>query len=1448
MENMEGAGFTLAQALHQQMSPVVMVLSTPKAEESCHRNSLSFVDLFRPFCSLGNINVPVRTASEQPYRLTEFNIRMFYASDICQPRPETAEEFLLQVVNDSNDEVSAELDGKAQEAELANLLAEADSRAPAFKKYSREFLRTLAFSEHEAFDHPVACILVVSSSDDSPVNKFVDLYNSDQLPALMNEGAIDPKLLKLYVMLHDNQDGPVDKANELLLEMRSVFGVNHCRVLCINSALPDSREAASQAAGDLWEPYLLRPIVPVAAFETNEVVENQEKGRRGCYINTIDTEELTDFVLDISVKHIIPSMEVKIRTLYQQVSATRKGLKNQIKNLWWRKGKDDVPDVSNGPLYTYSSPESQIRVLADFAFMLHDYELALSTYRLLSSDYKTDKAWKRYAGVQEMIGLSLFMLDQSRKESEMSMDTAINYYPKGGPSSAIYGTRASLWLAEMHKAKSQYREAAAVLSRASTEEASTRSGLLLEQAAYCYLRTTPPMLRKYGFHLVLAGNQYANCFQRKLATQVYRSALSIFGSRDWSYIHDHVYFHLGRLSTLLGNHASAVQFFKKVIACSHQSSANQAKFLAEFLFVIQSTAVQGNNLELDLPTIDVKHVHVHFEDQRTYSSSAAASVPEKIWSSVEEGLVPGSDKIVSTWMDAKSTKRAADFNICVAGEEVGVDVEFSNPLQIPLDVSAVSLVCTFTSQNLTEDPGLSKSKEEIESSILNSPSTSEGGKSQGGNTGDDVTSGFKGDESTHESQLSVSKEEFSLKPGDKFVVRLKVKPLQAGVLKVTGVRWTLSGIATGQCDFAILGPKKRKSRSNQRDEPVPNQRLKFHVLGHMPRLDVSLHEMPTRVNTGEVRRLVLELSNPSTATVKAIKIKTSHPLFLLVGEAGDLDQEFPGCLEVQRESSGLSGIQDAVNMEQECSTSGFTFSFPEGTALEGGSTLLWPLWLHAREAGTISLNTVVYYEPDNSITGLPYRTVRMTHSLQVLPSLKIGVHITPSPLQLQQFLLRLDIENKHPSESFWLRQVSCAGNEWSLAPLSPPVVDSRQEDEAADSVDVRAALLSASVCPSQLLPASQNLSLFFKLLNVGPGKLPSTDGLTSNIKLGPPSSTEPLIDIASGPLPRFLLREKSDQPKPPLPSFLQHQVESGTGKKVSRKSRSDTPPPAAPTDDAEPKRRTVDVILISEQQDGMDTEKREASSLDNVRVLVHDICHCSVQSLVPLIWVMEGPRSVQHDFSKEPFCEVTLLLTVRNCSIYDASVKVETFDTKPVTGAASTSLQEKRVGWFPLTGAPAGGELSSSDSGSGGSLAAVAAILEDEKSGGILSCGPYVWCNLRSTSIPALRAGASAEVPVHVVFFAPGIYDLSRYQISWSLLDQPLDSVKNEPVGKQNASGPQKPSKNTEPTFASGFAPVADKTLGVSSSTLSRSKTSRKFMNGAGQGHPLLLTVLPGEM
>jgi trafficking protein particle complex subunit 8 len=44
--------------------------------------------------------------------------------------------------------------------------------------------------------------------DKEPISKFVDLFNTNQLPSLLNEGIMDPQILKHYLVLHDQQEGP----------------------------------------------------------------------------------------------------------------------------------------------------------------------------------------------------------------------------------------------------------------------------------------------------------------------------------------------------------------------------------------------------------------------------------------------------------------------------------------------------------------------------------------------------------------------------------------------------------------------------------------------------------------------------------------------------------------------------------------------------------------------------------------------------------------------------------------------------------------------------------------------------------------------------------------------------------------------------------------------------------------------------------------------------------------------------------------------------------------------------------------------------------------------------------------------------------------------------------------------------------------------------------------
>ncbi|VAI37662.1 unnamed protein product [Triticum turgidum subsp. durum] len=686
----------LGRLLLEDVTPVVMVLTTPLAEAACRKSGLSFVDMLSPFSLFKKIDVPVRTASDQPYRLQQFKIRMVYASDVRKQDREVADARIKLVVSEANEKALPDL--LSDPPQLKDVLnkPEAELCPLWIKKFNRELIRTLSFSDHETFDHPVACLLVVSSKDKEPISKFADLFNANQLPPLLNEGIMDPQILKHYLVLHEQQDGPQEIAVNILAEMRTTLGLNDCKLLSINS----STQADGSDADNSWSTYKAHGL-------------HNHEGT--CFLNMDDLNEIKDFMQDFASNHIIPYMEQKIRVLNQQVATTRKGFRNQIKNLWWRK-RDDVPEAANGPMYTFTSIESQIRVLSDYAFMLRDYELALSNYRLLSTDYKLDKAWKRFAGVQEMSGLCYFMLDQSRKDAEYCMENAFTTYLRIGSSGQRNATRCGLWWAEMLKTRGQHREASTVYFRISNEEPSLHSAVLLEQAACCYLLSSPRMLRKYGFHLILAGNSYYLSDQKQHAVRAYRNALFVYKQNPWSYINNHVHFNVGRWYGVLGIFDVAIKHLLEVIACSHQSLTTQSMFLNDFFHFVQSTGEKFDVYKLQLPVFNMSSLRVVNEDHRTYASNTDVDVNESIWQELEEELIPSSSVVRTNWLDTQPKSSPFRNNkacVCVAGEAVKLNVELKNPLQISVNVSGISLICQLsTNLNASETGALTTAPEE----------------------------------------------------------------------------------------------------------------------------------------------------------------------------------------------------------------------------------------------------------------------------------------------------------------------------------------------------------------------------------------------------------------------------------------------------------------------------------------------------------------------------------------------------------------------------------------------------------------------------------------------------------------------------------------------------------------------------------------------------------------
>ncbi|KAK3028703.1 hypothetical protein RJ639_038956 [Escallonia herrerae] len=912
------ANTPLGRMLLDEITPAVMVLRTPLVEDICAQNGVNLVELLSPFCVFNNIDVPVRTANDQPYRLHKFKLRLFYASDVRQPNVEVAKERLKKVIT------------FAGENDVSDLYS--DPPLPI-----ESVLNTL---------------VVVSSKDEEPINKFVDLLNTNQLPSLLNDGAMDPKILKHFLLVHDNLDGTPEKALKVLADMRSTFGLNACRLLCLNS----SQDGLADHQENLWAPFK----------------SDASPGQRlGCFLSMEDLDELTDIMQDLSSKLIIPHMEQKIRVLNQQVSATRKGFRNQIKNLWWRKGKDDTPENNNGPMYTFSSIESQIRVLGDYAFMLRDYELALSNYRLLSTDYKLDKAWKRYAGVQEMMGLTYFMLDQSRKDAEYSMENAFTTYLRMGSSGQRNATRCGLWWVEMLKSRDQYKEAASVYCRISGEDP-LHSAVMLEQASYCYLLAKPPMLRKYGFHLILSGDLYKKCDQTKHAIRTYRGALSVFKQTMWNRIRDHLHFHIGKWYAFLGMSDVAIKHMLEVLDCSYQSKATQELFLRDFIHIVQKTGKTFEVFRLQLPIINISSLKIVFEDHRTFASPAAVNVRESLWRSLEEDMIPSLSTTRNNWLDSQPKlmqKNYKESNVCVAGEAIKVDIGFKNPLQVSVTISNVSLICQHSATADETEPDANSSSSE--------------------NQNDEVLRKLVSSRELNldTSSFTLSEVDISLGGGETIVAPLTVTPRVEGVLNIVGVMWKLSGSLVG---FHSLEPnvtRKKIAKGSRKLKHSKSSNLKFLVIKSLPKLDGVIHHLPKTVYVGDIRRLSLELNNPSEIAVKRLKMKISHPRFLNVGNPEDINIVFPACLE--KDSSAPSNVK--VGTEKILDT---VFLFPEDATIHGGTPFVWPLWLRAAAPGHISLYITLYYEMGDLSAVMRYRTLRMHYVLEVhslIPKMTISL-------------------------------------------------------------------------------------------------------------------------------------------------------------------------------------------------------------------------------------------------------------------------------------------------------------------------------------------------------------------------------------------------------------------------------------------------------------------------
>uniref|UniRef100_A0A8C0KH73 Trafficking protein particle complex subunit 8 n=1 Tax=Canis lupus dingo TaxID=286419 RepID=A0A8C0KH73_CANLU len=1054
--------------------PCVAALCSDEAERLTRLNHLSFAELLKPFSRLTS-EVHMRDPNNQLHVIK--NLKIAVSNIITQPpQPGAIRKLLNDVVSGS----------QPAEGLVANVITAGDydlnisATTPWFESYRETFLQSMPASDHEFLNHYLACMLVASSSEAEPVEQFSKL-SQEQHRIQHNSDYSYPKwfipnTLKYYVLLHDVSAGDEQRAESIYEEMKQKYGTQGCYLLKINSRT--SNRASDEQIPDPWSQYLQKNSIQNQVYvkNNNEIcfsvdglpnnfrahplqldsssdpsnsiddpdhvksassLHETKKANtgiiHGACLTLTDHDRIRQFIQEFTFRGLLPHIEKTIRQLNDQL-ISRKGLSRSLFSAtkkWFSGSK--VPEKSinelkntSGLLYPPEAPELQIRKMADLCFLVQHYDLAYSCYHTAKKDFLNDQAMLYAAGALEMAAVSAFLQPGApRPYPAHYMDTAIQTY-RDICKNMVLAERCVLLSAEILKSQSKYSEAAALLIRLTSEDSDLRSALLLEQAAHCFINMKSPMVRKYAFHMILAGHRFSKAGQKKHALRCYCQAMQVYKGKGWSLAEDHINFTIGRQSYTLRQLDNAVSAFRHILINeSKQSAAQQGAFLREYLYVyknVSQLSPDGPLPQLPLPYINSSATRVFFGHDRrpadgekqaathvsldqeydSESSQQWRELEEQVVAVVNRGVIPSN--FYPTQYCLNSYSDNSRFPLAVVEEPITVEVAFRNPLKVPLLLTDLSLLWKFQSKD---------------------------------------SSGKDNEEA-----------------------RLKLFPHHMGELHILGVVYNLGTIqgkhslsmsVRGRQDLEIQGPRLNNTKEEKTSIKYgPDRRLDPIITAEMPLLEVFFIHFPTGLLCGEIRKAYVEFVNVSKCPLTGLKVVSKRPeFFTFGGNTAVLTPLSPSASE--NCSAYKTVVTDSTSVCTALISSASSVDFGTGigsqpevipvplpdTVLLPGASVQLPMWLRGPdEEGVHEINFLFYYESVKKQPKIRHRILRHTAVICTSRSLNVRATVCRSnSLEDEEgrggnMLVFVDVENTNTSEAgvkeFHIVQVSSSSKHWRL--------------------------------------------------------------------------------------------------------------------------------------------------------------------------------------------------------------------------------------------------------------------------------------------------------------------------------------------------------------------------------------------------------------------------------
>uniref|UniRef100_UPI0037E7F677 trafficking protein particle complex subunit 8 isoform X2 n=1 Tax=Semicossyphus pulcher TaxID=241346 RepID=UPI0037E7F677 len=808
-------------------------------------------------------------------------------------------------------------------------------------------------------------------------------------------------------------------------------------------------------------------------------------GSHGACLTLNDHDHIRQFIQEFTFRGLLPHIEKNIRQLNDQL-VSRKGLSRSLftaTKKWFGGGKVPEKSVSEpkstcGLLYPPEAPELQIRKMADLCFLVQHYELAYSCYHTAKKDFLSDQAMLYAAGALEMAAVSAFLqAGAPRPYPAHYMDTAIQTY-RDVCKNMVLAERCALLSAEILKSQGKYSEAATLLIKMTSEDSDLRSALLLEQAAHCFINMRNPMVRKFAFHMILAGHRFSKAGQRRHALRCYCQAMQVYKERGWSLAEDHINFTIGRQSFTLRQPENAVVAFRQILTNdSRQTATQQGAFLREYLFVYKSV-IGGNEVslpQLPLPCIYSSATRVYFgHDRRLAEGEKQAATHVSLdqeydqdlaamWCHLEEQLVAASNRGIvpanfqPTQCCLNSQTDNLRYPLAVVEEPIIVELMFKNPLKVSLSLSNLSLLWRFT------DDGVSPSENITEELAITNEETLALGITQK----DDIVN-------------TEVIQEFQMGPEETKMARLRLLPHRTGQLNIVGVVYNLATALSGETgsstegqqtldlivvrgrqDLKIQGPRLNQTKEEKMMvRHGPDHRLDPIITPPMP-----LMEFPTALLCGEIRKAYVEFCNVSSVALCGLRVVSTHPDFFTFGSQATtpLTPLTPTSAEncsayktMVMPPHPYYEVSEMLHSAEEFSQLSGVMEIPiDGNTLQPGESTQLPLWLRGPDQeGVHEINFLFYYESTEKGNKISHRVLRHTVFICASRSLSVQASACRSSVPPHHSLddkssggtlVFIDVENINTSEAgvreFHIVQVSSSSQHWRLHKCINPAKD-----------------------------------------------------------------------------------------------------------------------------------------------------------------------------------------------------------------------------------------------------------------------------------------------------------------------------------------------------------------------------------------------------------------------